>query len=79
MIFRASRPRMAAHVFLATTATPPSGRKPLGGGVPGIRTTFSTPATLSAALSSTLATVPPHTGGRAITATCIPGSMTSAP
>ena len=61
------------------TATPPSGRNPPGIGVSGMRTTRSTPGTLSAARSSTLATLPPQTGGRAMTATFMPGSRTSAP
>jgi hypothetical protein len=41
--------------------------------------TFSTPGTLSAAAASNDFTLPPHTGGRAITAVFIPGSRTSAP
>ena len=59
---------MAAHVLRAITATPPSGLKNGGAGLPSIWTTFTTPGTLSAAESSTLATLPPSTGGRATTA-----------
>ena len=75
----ALRPCSAAHVSFATTATPPRGRNPPGIGDSGMRTILSTPGTLSASVSSTLATVPPHAGGRAMTATFIPGSPTSAP
>ena len=79
MILSASRPLIAAQVFFAITATPPSGKKRAGIGVSGMRTMRSTPGTLSAALSSTLTTLPPQTGGRAITAVFMPGSVMSAP
>ena len=48
-IFSASRPCIAAQVLLAMTATPPSGANFAGGGVPSIRTIFSTPGTFIAA------------------------------
>ena len=79
VILSASRPRSAAQVFCAITATPPSGKKAPGIGVSGMRTMRSTPGTLRASLSSTLTTLPPQTGGRAMTATFMPGSVTSAP
>ena len=59
---------MAAQVLRASTATPPRGWKYAGGGLGSIWTTFTTPGTLSASASSTLATLPPSTGGRATTA-----------
>jgi hypothetical protein len=50
---------MAAQVFFPMTATPPSGLKLGGPGVPSIATTRTTPGTLSASVSSKLATCPP--------------------
>ena len=44
-IFKASRPLIAAQVFLAMTPMPPTGMNSDGGGVPSIRTTFTTPGT----------------------------------
>ena len=79
VILSASRPRSAAQVFFAITATPPSGKKAPGIGVSGMRTMRSTPGTLRASPSSTLTTLPPQTGGRAMAATFMPGSVTSAP
>ena len=79
MIFSASRPCIAAQVLRATTATPPRGENFAGGGVPSSRTILTTPGTFSAALSSTEATVPPSTGGRATTANSIPGITVSWP
>ena len=55
-------------MLLATTATPPSGANFAGGMLLGISITFSTPGTASAAALSTDLTLPPTTGGRAITA-----------
>ena len=66
VILSASRPLSAAQVFLAMTATPPSGANFAGAGVPSSFTTFSTPGTFMAALASSDATLPPTTGGRAI-------------
>jgi len=68
VIFNAWRPCIAAQVLRASTATPPRGLKCAGGGLGSIWTTFITPGTLSASASSTLATLPPRTGGRATTA-----------
>ena len=62
----ASRPLMAAQVFLAITATP-TGRV----------STSMTPGTLRAAASSTLFTVPPKRGLRASTAVTWPGRRMS--
>ena len=61
------------------TATPPSGRKPDGSGVGAKRTMRSTPGTFSLADESTETTVPPYTGGRAMTATFIPSCRRSMP
>src|SRR5207244_5261664 len=72
-IFSASRPLIAAHVFLATTATPPSGLKLAGGALGSICTTFTTPGTFIVADASTLTTLPSYTGGRATTAYHTPG------
>ncbi|MNG19881.1 hypothetical protein D3C84_1040880 [compost metagenome] len=58
-IFNASRPSIAAQVFFATTATPPNGWNSEGSGRPSICTTLTTPGTFSAALLSTLLTLPP--------------------
>ena len=79
VILSASRPLIAAQVFLAMTATPPSGSNLSGAGVASSVTIFSTPGTFMAALESTDATLPPTTGGRAITANFMPGSITSWP
>ena len=57
---------MAAQVLRPMTATPPRGWNSAGAGLPSIRTTRTTPGTFSAWLSSTLATLPPNTGGRAV-------------
>ena len=64
----ASRPRIAAQVLLATTATPLE-----------IFTTSLTPGTLRAPASSTLATVPPKVGAFSTFAYTIPGTTTSMP
>jgi hypothetical protein len=67
-IFSALRPWIAAHVLRPMhrdAAERIELRRP---GVGSMRTTRSTPGTLSAAESSTLTTVPPHTCGRATTA-----------
>ena len=64
----------------ATTATPPSGANLAGGMLPSIWMTFTTPGTATAAELSTDLTLPPTTGGRAITAYFCPGRFfTSAP
>ncbi len=63
-----SRPCIAAQVLVATTATPLE-----------IFTTSSTPATLRAAPSSTLAIVPPKVGALSTLAYTIPGTLTSIP
>ena len=68
VIASASRPRSAAHVLSATTATPSS-----------ICTTSRTPGTALARASSKLATRPPNTGQRATVAYSMPGSRTSLP
>jgi hypothetical protein len=73
------RPWIAAHVWSATTATPPSGLKPNGGVESGSRTTLRTPGTASAFESSTRFGRPPTTGGRSTTAVSMPGRRTSAP
>jgi hypothetical protein len=64
----ASRPWMAAQVFVATTATPPSGLNFEPSGAPGICTTACTPGIALAAASSTDLTVPSTTAGRATAA-----------
>ena len=56
-----------------------SGANFAGGMLPSISTTFSTPGIASAAELSRDLTLPPTTGGRAITAYFCPGSLTSAP
>ena len=66
-------------MLLAITATPPSGANFAGGMLPGSSTTCSTPGMASAAELSTDLTLPPTTGGRAITAYFCPGRLTSAP
>ena len=79
VILSASRPFIAAQVFLAMTATPPSGANLAGAGVGASCTIFSTPGTFMAALESSEATLPPTTGGLATTANFMPGSTTSWP
>ena len=64
----ASRPFLAAQNPSATTATPRS-----------ISTTFRTPGTAFAPVASIVFALPPKTGGRATTATSIPGSVMSSP
>ena len=60
---------MAAQVFSAMTATPPSGWNTVGGGGASISTiTLSTPGTFIVLAASKLLTLPPKTGGRATTA-----------
>ena len=59
---------MAAKVFSAITATPPSGWKTTGGVGGSMATTLSTPGTFIALAASKLLTLPPKTGGRATTA-----------
>jgi hypothetical protein len=59
VIFSASRPRIAAQVSRAITATPPRGWNSEGMEGGSIRTTFTTPGTFSASDSSRLATLPP--------------------
>ena len=66
-------------MFLAITATPPSGANAAGGGVPSMVTTLSTPGTFMAPLASYEATLPCTTGGRATTANNMPGSLMSWP
>ncbi len=70
---------MAAQVLVASTATPPHGWKPQGALGVGSARTFFTPGTLSAALASRRLMRPPTTGGLAMTAISMPGSVTSAP
>lgn len=79
VIASAARPFIAAQVFSATTAMPPHGWNSHGGFGTGISTICVTPGTARARAASYLATFPPTAGGRAITATSIPGSVTSAP
>ena len=79
VILSASRPLSAAQVFFAITATPPSGSNLAGAGVPASFTIFSTPGTFMASVESNDTTLPPTTGGRAMTAYFMPGSMTSWP
>src|SRR5258708_30610184 len=64
---------MAAPVLRAITATPPSGWNLDGQGQPCTSITFSTPETFIAAAPSNDTSLPPVTGGRAITAHFIPG------
>jgi hypothetical protein len=64
----ASRPRIAAHVEVATTATPE-----------GISTTFRTPGTVSERAPSYRCSVPPKTSHRATTATTVSGGRVSMP
>lgn len=60
---------MAAHVFVATTATPPSGENAAGGAQSTLSSNIlSTPGTLRSAVASKDFTLPPTTRGRAITA-----------
>jgi hypothetical protein len=66
-------------VLRAITATPPSGWNFEGHGQPLTSMTFSTPETFIAAAPSNDATLPPVTGGRAMTAYFMPGRRTSAP
>jgi hypothetical protein len=64
----ASRPRSAAQVVSARTATPD-----------GTSTTLRTPGTASALAASNPVTLPPSAGGRATTPWSIPGTRTSMP
>src|SRR5437879_9328160 len=64
----ASRPFFAGQYPSATTATPVE-----------IWTTCRTPGTAFALVASKRATLPPNTGQRAMTATSIPGTLTSIP
>ena len=59
---------MAAKVFSAITAMPPSGRNSGGVGGGSIGTTLTTPGTFMVSAASKLLTLPPKTGGRATTA-----------
>ena len=59
---------IAAQVFRAITATPPSGWNSDGIAGGSMGTTLSTPGTFMASALSTLAALPPNTGGRATTA-----------
>ena len=59
LMFSASRPFIAAHVFCAITATPASGWNAEGIGVSLISTTLTTPGTFMAAAASKEATLPP--------------------
>ena len=70
---------MAAPVLRAITATPPSGWNLDGHGHPLTSITFSTPETFIASVESNDTTLPPVTGGRAITAYFMPGSRVSMP
>ena len=79
VIFSASRPLIAEPVLRAITATPPSGWNFDGHGQPCTSITFSTPGTFSASVASNETSLPPTTGGRAITAYFIPGSRVSMP
>src|SRR5258705_12350249 len=64
---------MAAPVLRAITATPPSGWNLDGHGQPCTSITFSTPETFIAAAPSNDTSLPPVTGGCAITAYLMPG------
>ncbi len=79
LILSASRPRIAAQVLLAMTATPPNGWNATGAGELLISTTFTTPGTFSASPASNDATVPPSTCGRATTANSMSGRTVSSP
>ena len=70
---------MAQPVLRATTATPPTGMNLDGQGKPWTSTTFSTPGTFSASVASNETSLPPTTGGRAITANFMPGILASMP
>ena len=79
----ARRPFIAAHVDVATTATPFAtmiGRPDFRANrSAGSSTTFRTPGTASARDASNRATFPPNVGERSITAWSIPGRRTSRP
>ena len=79
LILSALRPRIAAQVLLAITATPASGWNANGAGELLISTTFTTPGTFSASAASNDVTVPPSTGERATTANSMSGSTMSSP
>ena len=64
---------------VAITAIPPSGANLAGMIETGSSTTCSTPGRARALLASWLTGAAPTTGGRAMTATFMPGSITSAP
>ncbi len=70
---------IAAPVLRAMTATPPSGWNLEGHGQPCTSITFSTPETFMASVASNETSLPPVTGGRAITAYFIPGKRVSLP
>ena len=70
---------MAAPVLRAITATPPSGWNFDGHGQPFTSMTFSTPETFIASVASNDTTLPPVTGGRAMTAYFMPGRRASVP
>src|SRR5260370_31433087 len=68
---------MAAPVLRAITATPPRGWNLDGHGQPLTSITFSTPETFMASAASKDTSLPPVTGGRAMTAYFMPGRRTS--
>ena len=70
---------MAARVVSAITATPPDGWNFSGKEGAGISTISTTPGTFFASVASKLATLPPITAGRAMTAYFCPGRRTSWP
>ena len=75
VISSAARPRIAAHVWSASTATPPHGWNLHGGFGAASRRRCLTPGHRERARRRrTRATLPPTTGGRAITAISMPGS-----
>ena len=70
---------IAAPVLRAMTATPPSGWNFEGQGQPCTSITFSTPGTFIASFASNETSLPPTTGGLAMTAYFMPGKRISAP
>src|ERR1700730_4057048 len=75
--FRSLRPAMAAQELLARTTTPPEVNAPSP--TASMVITSRTPGTALVLVASNLATLPPNTGQRAMTAYSMPGMRESMP